>query len=111
MRPRNDETKMQVYGFINKYIGKYRISPSVREIAGEVNCSISTVHKFLVRLEEEEYRSNRRLKFPFRKTGRRNMRNTSAEIMNEPLRILSAYLIKWRKKRLAARWKTSGCVN
>lgn len=53
MRPKNNETKMQIYEFINGYINEYRISPSVREIAKEVHCSISTVHKFLVRLEEE----------------------------------------------------------
>ena len=53
MRPKNNETKMQIYKFINEYIKEYRISPSVREIAREVHCSISTVHKFLVRLEEE----------------------------------------------------------
>lgn len=53
MRPKNNETKMQIYEFINEYIKEYRISPSVREIAREVHCSISTVHKFLVRLEEE----------------------------------------------------------
>lgn len=53
MRPKNNETKVQIYEFINEYIKEYRISPSVREIAKEVKCSISTVHKFLVRLEEE----------------------------------------------------------
>lgn len=53
MRPKNEETKVQIYEFINRYIDEYRTSPSVREIASAVNCSVSTAHKFLVRLEEE----------------------------------------------------------
>lgn len=53
MRPKNNETKMQIFEFINEYINEYRTSPSVREIASAVDCSISTVHKFLVRLEDE----------------------------------------------------------
>lgn len=53
MRPKNNETKMQIYEFINEYINEHRTSPSVREIASVVNCSISTAYKFLVRLDEE----------------------------------------------------------
>lgn len=55
MRPKNEETKMQIYEFINEYIKKNRISPTVREIASGVNCAVATAHKFLGRLQEEGY--------------------------------------------------------
>lgn len=53
MRAKNEETKIMIYEFINEYIKKNRVSPTVREIASGINCAISTAYKFLVRLQEE----------------------------------------------------------
>lgn len=55
MRPKNEGTKLQIYDFINEYLNEHRVSPSISEIAEHTNCAVSTVHKFLVRLEEEGY--------------------------------------------------------
>lgn len=55
MNPKNDAKKMEVYDFINGFINEYGVCPSTREIAEGVRCSISTAHKFVMRLEEEGY--------------------------------------------------------
>jgi len=55
MSLKNEDTKERIYEYINEYITKNRTSPSVREIAKNANCAVSTAHKFLVRLEEEGY--------------------------------------------------------
>ena len=55
MRPKNEETKMQIYEYINEYFKINRVSPTVREIASGVNCGVATAYKFLCRLQEEGY--------------------------------------------------------
>ncbi len=53
MRARNEETKLRIYEYINSYIKTHRVSPSIKDIAKDANCAVSTAYKFLVRLEEE----------------------------------------------------------
>ncbi len=53
MRAKNEETKLKIYEYINSYIKAHRVSPSIKDIAKEANCAVSTAYKFLVRLEEE----------------------------------------------------------
>ncbi len=53
MRAKNEETKLRIYEFINEYIKVNRVSPTIREIADNVNCAISTAYKFLGRLKDE----------------------------------------------------------
>lgn len=53
MRAKNEETKLRIYEYINSYIKAHRVSPSIKDIAKEANCAVSTAYKFLVRLEEE----------------------------------------------------------
>lgn len=53
MRPKNEKTKIKIYEYINEYYKENRVSPTVREIADSVHCSVSTAHKFLRRLQEE----------------------------------------------------------
>ena len=53
MRAKNEETKLKIYEYINSYIKEHRVSPSIKDIAKEANCAVSTAYKFLVRLEEE----------------------------------------------------------
>ena len=55
MNPRNEQKKIEIYEYINEFIKEYGVSPSIPEIADGVHCACSTVHKFLVRLEEEGY--------------------------------------------------------
>ena len=53
MRAKNEETKFRIYEYINSYIKAHRVSPSIKDIAKEANCAVSTAYKFLVRLEED----------------------------------------------------------
>lgn len=53
MRAKNEETKLRIYEYINSYIKAHRVSPSIKNIAKDANCAVSTAYKFLVRLEEE----------------------------------------------------------
>lgn len=55
MNPRNEQKKIEIYDYINEFIKEYGVSPSIPEIADGVHCAGSTVHKYLVRLEEEGY--------------------------------------------------------
>ena len=55
MNPRNEQKKIEIYEYINEFIKEYGVSPSIPEIADGVHCASSTVHKYLVRLEEEGY--------------------------------------------------------
>lgn len=53
MRARNEETKMRIYEYIDAYIKKNRVSPTIKEIAKNANCAVSTAYKFMERLQEE----------------------------------------------------------
>lgn len=53
MNPRNEEKKEAVYKYINDFIKEYGVAPTIREVAEGVRCSLSTAHKYVVRLEEE----------------------------------------------------------
>ena len=55
MIERNEERKMKIYDYINEFIKEYGVCPSITEIADGMRCAKSTVHKYLVRLEEEGY--------------------------------------------------------
>ena len=55
MIERNEERKMKIYAYINEFIKEYGVCPSITEIADGMRCAKSTVHKYLVRLEEEGY--------------------------------------------------------
>jgi len=50
---KNEVKKEQIYNYLNNCIEEYGVCPSVQQIADDNNCSKSTAHKFLVRLEEE----------------------------------------------------------
>lgn len=53
MRARNEETKIRIYDYINDYIKMNRVSPTIKEIAKNANCAISTAYKFMERLKDE----------------------------------------------------------
>lgn len=53
MNPRNEEKKEAIYQYINDFIKEYGVAPTMREIAEGARCSLSTAHKYVVRLEEE----------------------------------------------------------
>lgn len=53
MRARNEETKIRIYDYINDYIKENRVSPTIKEIAKNANCAISTAYKFMERLKDE----------------------------------------------------------
>ena len=57
-RPRpelyNEERKMQIYNFITDYINEYGVSPSIPEMADEFHVSKATIHKYLVRLQDQQ---------------------------------------------------------
>ena len=55
MIERNEERKIKIYDYINEFIKEYGVCPSITEIADGMRCAKSTVHKYLVRLEEEGY--------------------------------------------------------
>lgn len=50
---KNELKKEQIYNYLNNCIEEYGVCPSVQQIADDNNCSKSTAHKFLVRLEQE----------------------------------------------------------
>ena len=51
----NEERKMQIYNFITDYINEYGVSPSIPEMADEFHVSKATIHKYLVRLQDQGY--------------------------------------------------------
>lgn len=53
MRARNEEKKIRIYDYINDYIKENRVSPTIKEIAKNANCAISTAYKFMERLKDE----------------------------------------------------------
>ncbi|MBO5481295.1 MAG: repressor LexA [Clostridia bacterium] len=55
MIERNETRKIEIYNYINEFIKEYGVCPSITEIADGMRCAKSTVHKYLVRLEEEGY--------------------------------------------------------
>ena len=53
MRPRNDDTKLAIYEFVNKYIKENGVCPSTQEISNEIGIAKSSVSKYMNRLMEE----------------------------------------------------------
>ena len=53
MRPRNDDTKLAIYEFVNKYIKENGVCPSTQEISNEIGIAKSSVSKYMNRLKEE----------------------------------------------------------
>ena len=45
MRPRNDDTKVAIYEFVNKYIRENGVCPSTQEISDAIRIAKSSVSK------------------------------------------------------------------
>lgn len=53
MSHKNEDRKIAIYDFINDFISEYGVSPSVREVAEGVGCSVGAAHKYINRLIDE----------------------------------------------------------
>ncbi len=63
MNPKNEERKLEIYGFLNSFIRENGYTPSYSEISEALGIAKSTVSKFMARLSEEgsiERSENRR---------------------------------------------------
>lgn len=53
MRPKNEERKMELYGFVNDYIKEKGVFPTTSEIGSALGMAKATVSKYVTRLTEE----------------------------------------------------------
>ncbi|MGM9684235.1 MAG: LexA family protein [Eubacteriales bacterium] len=54
MRSKNTELMLRIKEYVEDYFERYSSTPTVREIAGAMKISVSTAHRYLVAMAEQE---------------------------------------------------------